>query len=136
MEANELRIGNLVGHNNPNLAPKYLTVLSIAKDGINFWPNTDEPAVKIYLTTIEPIPFTPEILEKAGFKKQSKYNTPGVNDRYVYEPNSIALPLDHEGGNLYYWNDAPLRIEPSVRHVHELQNLIFALTGTELEINL
>lgn len=72
-----------------------------------------------------PIPLTPEILEKAGFEKV----------RYFWQLLDICV---FEGMNVeIYPMESRESIElPHIKHLHQLQNLYFALTGTELEINL
>jgi hypothetical protein len=66
----------------------------------------------------EPIPLTPEILENAGFEKCSCGGWKGV----------VHIRRDDKG-NLSC-KDVQLS------SVHQFQNLVFALTGDELEIDL
>ena len=68
----------------------------------------------------EPIPLTPEILETCGFVFES-----GID--YVIKETGFAVYFDD--GNCELANhDYPVHI----KHLHQLQNLFFALTGTEL----
>jgi hypothetical protein len=74
---------------------------------------------------ISPIPITEYILLKCGFRKDED-----INYRYYYK-QILAYDLD----------DNCIRIIDSwefgkINFIHELQNLIFALTKTELEITL
>lgn len=76
-----------------------------------------------------PIPLTPEILEKCGFEKHhSNYYV----DALMLKPN----------GNVWevwlYPAPSPQSAynATNIRFIHELQNLYFALTGEELEVNL
>jgi len=73
---------------------------------------------------IDPIPLTPEILEKAGWEKFAG----------VFSKNEWALREDAPGYefNSPYWRTGGI----SVQYVHQLQNLYFALTGQELEIKM
>lgn len=68
----------------------------------------------------EPIPLTPEILQKCGFKKN--------NVRNGYYHSKLELSV--------YFDDKKLSILSFERYeklyLHELQNLVFALTGEEL----
>jgi hypothetical protein len=73
-----------------------------------------QPSIPVY----EPVVLTPEILERAGFKKCSCGGWKG------------AIHISKNGLNELYYKGAALK------HLHHLQNLIFALCGTELDINL
>jgi hypothetical protein len=85
----------------------------------------------------EPIPLTPEILDKCGFAKYDKRNYPlyaPITERY-YRQNGVliaegfsgsySLRDDIKGGSIY---------NCFFKYLHELQNLHFAITGKELEI--
>jgi hypothetical protein len=77
---------------------------------------------------INPIPLTPEILEKAGFVQQSffvgKINY-WIKGNIVY--SSIDNQIELNNPNVFLCKCS---------HVHQLQNIIYSLTGEELEINL
>ena len=76
----------------------------------------------------EPIPLTEEILLKCGFKKDTK----GV---LVLNKNIYSLIL--WGGEVSVYlkiDESVLSIE--INYLHQLQNLYFALSGQELEVNL
>lgn len=88
-------------------------------------------AALIAYSNPEPIPLTPEILEKAGFEL-----LPGGH-HYAYGEN----PLTHDYMivvkysviiNGFFYQNGHFHI----KHLHQLQNLYFALTGQELEIEL
>jgi hypothetical protein len=90
---------------------------------------------------LKPIPLSPEILEKCGFEKRSykygdyawvKKNHKGRLFRLRVLNGSL-----HSTGNdrFMYWADKGGSI-PIVKDLHQLQNLFFALTGEELEVNL
>lgn len=118
MKANELRIGNYVQHKHgggiietvvePHLAPQ-------------FWKSIEG--------TYEPIPITEEWLVNLelqeahyGTRRNPRYNLPG----YGYE---IHLSDDTEHGVYFEGNCMTY-----IKYVHQLQNLIFALTGEEITI--
>lgn len=97
----------------------------------------------IYNDELRPIPITDEWLYKFGFKRG------GYDMIEVWHPDKPRFVmvgyLDNEEDNDYMgWNYnregtteeeyGSSRIE--IRYVHQLQNLYFALTGEELEINL
>ncbi len=67
-----------------------------------------------------PITLTPEILEKVDWNGYVKFH---INSYFSID----------DVGHFYYRNDYT---GINVNHVHQLQNLYFALTGNELTINL
>lgn len=130
MEANELRIGNWVvyGH----------TTKHYRKIG---WEDIRDCFVTTDL--YNPISLTPTILEIAGFEKKDDYNGDPYwlilsNPEYPY----IALNISFCRDNIYfergYHNEvgADSLFLPMPASLHHLQNLFFALTGQELQIDL
>lgn len=113
INANELMLGNWVNHimQNVKLTPNIL--LNISNDSRNY----------------SPIQLTPEILEKAGFER--------VNHIHGYTFYSSKKKL---GNPCIYVYDTKTEVMgymvSHVKYVHQLQNLYFALTGQQLEINL
>lgn len=118
MKSNEIRIGNWVYEHNDIL-------LKIEADDI--------PYIHANSRLISPIPITPEVLEKCGFKK-IYYTGLGL---YEYHHPDLWNSLDSVGGG---WNIEDNRcgwvLKQHIKYVHQLQNLFFALTGEELNINL
>lgn len=72
---------------------------------------------------INPIPLTPEILEKCGFEKYDE-----ENDRWVLS----GFGSYHMAEKSFYFGTTSLKIE----FLHELQNLHYTLKKEELTINL
>jgi hypothetical protein len=132
MNAQELRIGNWVLHNN---RPE--RVDSIGREGINEMRGHGNDYIIPY-TDIHPIPLTPEILEMAGF----------VESGYPYPLERVmtkeVIRLYKKSRFWVYFIDGKIKVTtasggwelPHIHHLHQLQNLIFALTGTELNIQL
>lgn len=135
MNANELRIGNLVKINNDLLPETKGQVYSVY--GINERFDKEFPESKNvvslrhkshnarYVRTysqfdefIEPIPLTDEWLVKFGFEKSYKSFVKG--DFTFITNHGLAYKLTI--------------ITNLPKYVHQLQNLYFALTGEELEI--
>jgi hypothetical protein len=126
MKTNELRIGNrikycddgkeciITGIPGANLDVQGLEVLF--DDGEETWIELDQ---------FEPIPLTEEWLERMGF---------------TYEDEEIYyIRLDENNVLAYDLTDKDFAVtglwaEHKINHVHELQNLYFALTGEELKI--
>lgn len=100
--------------------------------------------------TLSPIPLTAEILEKVGFKKKligedicylKPYKRP-LDEHARHDIVLISFDAVSGGKTSIfavaireYYRDFQFAIT-SIKYVHQLQNLYFALTGQELEINL
>ena len=85
---------------------------------------------------IEPIPLTEEWLLRMGFENV----TTGQPYLEIYHDLRIVCPLKNTDKSCYIENDCDedcpntCHIFTSTQHVHQLQNLYFALTGEELTI--
>jgi hypothetical protein len=139
--ANELRIGNWV------MAGKIAKADKDGKPTSEYKANyiqlqlsdfTDERFWGGLGIIIGPIPLTPEILEKAGFIKEDD----GISEYHklvicrsevisIEDDWSFGLNAEDESSKQGYASS-----DGVCQYVHQLQNLYFALTGTELEINL
>lgn len=119
MEASELRLGN------------WVQIKCVSKDPlvVDIWDNQEfnEFNMKSLMFNdpdfeYKPIPLTEEWLLKFGFKKLSHYY---FNDDNYFSlidyKNKINYVLDDDRGDYM-----------ELKHVHQLQNLYFALTNTEL----
>jgi hypothetical protein len=113
MEAKELRIGNYVYDNY-----REVYKLIVKSDFLNL-------DYRIEFDILKPIPLTEEILFKCGFEE----------DGQLFH-NQIALYKNGVGGFNYNVNYFEHENLEEIEHLHQLQNLYCALTGTELEINL
>lgn len=129
MKANELRIGNLVyfdfnGKSDLHIIiPRDIHVMNLCEIG------------KEESECYKPIPLTKEWLLKFRFELQ--YGFGGIKryykDRYLIE-NGISMFFDN-GFSFRITTDAQNSTHASsVKYVHQLQNLYFALTSKELEI--
>ena len=120
MEAKDLRLNSLVNYTTDGDTFLH-TILAITEtEGILLECN----GIFEYVDTenIEPIPLTEEWLIKMGFI------TDKLNGFDHYKGDfEICLP------NYFMWKDSLLN---SIKHVHQLQNLYFALTSKELKIKL
>lgn len=114
MKANEVRIGNWVYDLKFQSNLQFRSFFGLC----NFEQSPDD---------FQPIPLTPEILKKAGFVKEGlRYSKDWV---YLWQDgNNIVFALAE-------MQEAIGTFLP-VKFVHQLQNLYFAFTGEELEINL
>lgn len=119
INTNELKrnnwINDTVGNKHEN--PGYKKVVSISENSINHWQDGKGLFGSLQDVDIDPIPLTPEILEKAGFEKMA---------------NTLDWSCYNEKIDHFFFHSPDSRIQT----VHQLQNLYFALTGEELNINL
>jgi hypothetical protein len=114
MKENELRIGNWIKYAGQEIEltrQKFkLSVFTLGLDELH-----------------EPIRITEEWLVKFGFEKYEKgfVKDFGYSALYAYLPtNYCSLIVGREEVIINY----------NLKHVHQLQNLYFALTGTELQL--
>ena len=128
IKANELRIGNWVNYIDIN-------GLNPAQIEIEDFINLKEDGEKDF--AFSPIPLTPEILEKCGFEKEL-FEMSGCEVWHV--PNTLwRIARSYRDENEYkLWHE---RISPptwnlkTLEYLHELQNIIYALTGKEIKFN-
>lgn len=118
IQANELRIGNCILLDTGFVLP--------APHVIKGQDIADIENGRITLTAIQPIPLTPEILEKCSAKE---------GDQYVFYKANIYL-YQYPGHNHWLVKAAGNIKLTSVQFVHQFQNLYHSLTGEELPINL
>ena len=118
MEAKELRIGNYVEINAP-IIDKNIRIdiyhISELKHNKNFF---------------KPIPITEEILLKCGFYK----TTENAGNLICFKKGKYTIAKWINNKWQFWINTISLYNLP--QYLHQLQNLYFALTGKELEINL
>jgi hypothetical protein len=160
MNAQELRIGNLVTVDNPeshpNLKGVVLEVTSIHESGnrdgythgvglkhLNQVKNQYYESYSQFSRFIQPIELTEELVYKAGFLKSPGYLQDYINGiAYQIEINCKELYLlqienqfyfaEDYDGFIYVFGDDDTKIALSL---HKLQNLVYALTGKELTLN-
>ena len=123
IKANESRIGNYFKYGNGNFKVEYISsVLYFRLDNVRN---------AISFVEIEPTLLTKEILEKCGFVHTASIYYKHVSEQWlakVYDDKSVRIsfmrfPSENFICGIY-------------KYLHQLQNLYFALTGDELEINL
>jgi len=76
---------------------------------------------------LEPIAFTPKILERCGLRNFR-------HDEWILTVGHHHIDFEFNDGTLRLRPPYPCRIE--MRYVHQLQNMLYAITGIELEIDL
>jgi hypothetical protein len=118
MKASELRLGNWVH-------PKFpMQVTCIYKDEIlcDFEGNEGDPW-EFDPKDLDGIPLSEEWLERFGFKKTLDYVT-----YVVYNNEKLDYNIDYiKDKNMFLFDEKVI-----IQYIHQLQNLIHALTGEEL----
>lgn len=121
IQPTDLRIGNKV-EPKPDYAnqfPAICEVTQVYKTG--FTVDYHYPGA-----WFEPIPPSPEILEACGFEFHPS------KGRLCY-PIDIGIVLAYYDGTLYNYESGSII---KCIYLHQIQNLIFAMTGRELEIKM
>lgn len=126
MKSNELRIGNVVHYRGTTFCNIEITGQDIADF---FSGKLNEIGVEL-----KPIPLTEDIIIKMGFNSPYK-NEEGNIDYWSKDLDaSIEVETADSGfttEKLFRYNVSQTRKKPII-YVHQLQNLHFALKGTEL----
>jgi hypothetical protein len=116
MKETELRLGNSI-----NLHGEECTVRAIGKGNITIGAEGYK-SERVSINSIKPIPLTEEWLVKFGFSRRENIHKKG-KFKII---GGIAI-FGIKQTKAFYYKDIQLK------HVHQLQNLYFALTNKELE---
>lgn len=114
IKANELRIGNLV--------------LEVGEDRPTKIVSSDIVKAERYQDWADPIPLTPLILEKCGFDKGE--DGQGMQLLLKYDEENRFLVFNELG--LHFSNESFAFWTYDCEHLHQLQNIYFALTQREI----
>lgn len=122
MQANELRVGNWVNYKNVTV-PISLQDLARIMDGHYAY---------------SPIPLTPEIVQDLGFEDYGNpYPTKRLSDGVMislFRKTAIWIYF-YDGKDVKVTTGSGCREHHHIKHLHQLQNLYFSLTNTELQWN-
>ena len=144
MKTKELRIGNLVRRKGTDIIT---TVEEVLSSRINCFNPTLSKLSTAQLSNFEPIPLTDELILRFKFHKYKDQSvhpnrywlTQGdwgfVIDKYFMEQPSWMFGHEYYDSGDDSLDYTPLWFKYNLRYVHELQNLFFALTGTELVLS-
>lgn len=138
MRANEIRLGNLFAMKD---FPMYVEAIFRDKVYLNFEGNEGD-VWEEDLKDLVPIPLTEEILLKAGFEKENEDDKYGrvfliPNTKYIIRIVNYGNPQSKDFGySLEISDDKDWCSIKRIYYLHDLQNLIFALTGKEIKIEL
>ena len=133
MIANELRIGNYL--------LQYGEVGKIVEIGIkhkgdtNYYLRSENDNCGYWIDQFKPISLTEEILLKCGFKitKNDEYPFKYVINKGMRDEIEIE---DLNSTTCFVLSHGRRFSVVKIKYLHQLQNLYFALTGKELEIEL
>lgn len=124
MKANELRIGNIVGYQRTPYLVLQTNVLAVSTLGISLNENSqDGSSYPKAIEDIFPVELTEDILLRCGARRLPHGYF--INKlKFTYEINELSQFVRfHYSGKVVY-----------IQYLHQLQNLYFAITNTELEI--
>jgi len=123
MNANELRIGNLIQKND-----EICEVSSIHSDStIRIFNNDKTDTFGCFVLRIfNPIPLTEEWLFKFGFEKDEE-------NEYWFWKNCVSVSVLGYI-ELLSFNRQSFKTNIQLKYIHQLQNFYFALTGKELVV--
>ena len=122
--AKDLRLGNKLLFLGDVVTFKNIT--EIREDGI-FWIKTFEPKIESKNFHFKPIPLTEDWLLKFGFELKGFYRLKVTSFlELCWKPHDNTLNLQTEKNGFTEYSKC--------KYVHELQNLYFALTGSELTV--
>ncbi len=129
IEIQELRIGNIF--HDEDKTPCYFAGAWERTDG---WTIRDSAGNTYKPAHIYPIPLTPEILVKIGFKNRGGWHGLEHNTHIFDEPIELVFEV-MDGALTVYSNDQ--RVSNTANPtLHQFQNLYFSLTNIELTVNI
>ena len=155
IDIKELRFGNYVRLTDPNDKTENMVVGGIMPDKISLWlPNKVSSGDREILNgvvipdwqhedgfEINPIPITEKILEKCGFKIDDKQAILKINDwiyieAVIHSETEVGIAMmDIKEFATGFHPTRSIQYLP-ILYLHQLQNLYFALTGEEIEVEL
>lgn len=119
IKAEDLRIGDLVRY-----GKDIITILATHADGlVCFADGKDQICVEHVL--LEPIPLTPEILEKNGWKRISHKGLPWALFRK--KGCSVRIAYDSDDDKVPFSVGKEIQELKNINYVHELQHILWAL---------
>ena len=124
MDKKDLKIGNFVNWNGPMLT-EFAIISSISTEEVSF--RCGDYGL---MEEIQPIPLTEQWLKDFGFEKELD-NSMVKGDIAIFLDRRFKTNLflrDNQENKWFSFNS-------KVEYVHQIQNLYFSLTGSELTLN-
>lgn len=140
IKVNELRVGNwLISERQ---IPQQVAYVGDTIGFHNEMGGTDKhqrnPIFSYNIEKIHPIPLTPRILEKSGFRLDEDAGNWKSPDMKIWR--NRLLMIGEDNGKFYLYNqcedDFYSWYHPEIKYVHRLQNLCYEHTDELLEVNL
>lgn len=126
IKENELRMGNWLRFTKGGLNGTVLIIDGFVNHITLEMPEVDYERFDCELSELNPIPLTAEWLEKFGFEKETKYfDDFRAKIRLDFRNPYYAARIKRNNSWSYFSN---------LFYVHQLQNLFFSLSGSELTI--
>jgi len=128
IDATELRIGNWV-YVRDGKSKQVTSISSAPRTAVicTTLDHCDWAESHFSESAVSGIPLTEEWVLNFGFEKHHTLKNEWLT-MYISEEDGIGVFLNIQDMIIYYCNDPIFRI----KHVHDLQNFMFALTGEEL----
>lgn len=140
MKPNELRIGNYVSIRNVKFNKDYLSYVVEIGDG-DVLLACNEEAERYTMVDVCAEPLTVELLGYLGFMMETEFD--GFSISHYKDGLRLFFVKDSALSDLFYYevwyfdnHDNSALIRNRIDSVHELQNIYYAIKGSELEINI
>jgi hypothetical protein len=145
----DLRIGNWIGrnpvdlgHSGKRVIRSPFKILEVRENGVVSYL-TDDVCQTVSLDDCYPILLTPELLEKCGFVLKT-FEERGHKHNLYFVPNHVnemawLVRIKHgtyQNINRFCLADTTEMRSQSFYYLHQIQNIFYCLTGSELEVNL
>jgi hypothetical protein len=142
-DINEFREGNILYDEEDESLVKVIKVENGHVKEAHYLRGYERPLPENYFESLKPVPLTEEIFSKIDSCERIIY--PGNRDHKEYKifiPKDFSYSLNFNFSFIQKMNQKSIwclssdpSIEIEVENLHQLQNLIFKLTGKELTFN-
>ena len=147
IQATQLRIGNKISGLNMVQTVKGIAPHNPNQQGYEHLITVKENGNQYKPFEIDGIALTPEILEKCGFKQLPHFTVQNLWNLSIGRDRIISVACVGTPNEMVFINEEQPPVVKNIivarnydydgrTHLHQLQNLYFALTGTELSITI
>lgn len=140
MKATELMVGNWVKIKGDYGKPLKITTIDDTYNSINYFDGDAEGELTLQLNEIEPIPITPEILEKNGFIRDPLWHhcdkdldNYSISVQLGYANRIEYIKIAEKGKDNVIPSERTKLYLTHIKYVHQLQHAL-RLCGIEKEI--